>query len=178
MAIENTRATLAVKRRLACEMVKYWQQVQTTYSRWFCFYSLLTEYHVSIFFLQVLTKHLSLQRHISTSTNALFLDAAMLWLHFSPGHFFHKSLHIFRHAIVFSFKIKAQVLGLLIIKLNNLKRMLARVVSAMKGFYYSYCSILGWNFILFNCDALLRRLKITWWTFPWRTAGGKSTSAS
>lgn len=30
MAIENTRATLAVKRRLACEMVKYWQQVQTT----------------------------------------------------------------------------------------------------------------------------------------------------
>ncbi|KAK4803929.1 hypothetical protein SAY86_003746 [Trapa natans] len=26
MAIENTRATLAVKRRLACEMVKYWQQ--------------------------------------------------------------------------------------------------------------------------------------------------------
>jgi len=28
MAIDSTKATLAVKRRLACEMVKYWQQVQ------------------------------------------------------------------------------------------------------------------------------------------------------
>lgn len=27
MAIDSTKATLAVKRRLACEMVKYWQQV-------------------------------------------------------------------------------------------------------------------------------------------------------
>ncbi|OMO83914.1 hypothetical protein COLO4_22328 [Corchorus olitorius] len=26
MAIDSTKATLAVKRRLACEMVKYWQQ--------------------------------------------------------------------------------------------------------------------------------------------------------
>ncbi|XP_030492633.2 uncharacterized protein LOC115708760 isoform X2 [Cannabis sativa] len=28
MAIDSTKATLAVKRRLACEMVKYWQQAQ------------------------------------------------------------------------------------------------------------------------------------------------------
>lgn len=28
MAIDSTKATLAVKRRLACEMVKYWQQVR------------------------------------------------------------------------------------------------------------------------------------------------------
>ncbi|GAB2247706.1 hypothetical protein Droror1_Dr00007588 [Drosera rotundifolia] len=28
LAIDNTKATLAVKRRLACEMVKYWQQAQ------------------------------------------------------------------------------------------------------------------------------------------------------
>lgn len=28
MAIDSAKATLAVKRRLACEMVKYWQQVQ------------------------------------------------------------------------------------------------------------------------------------------------------
>ncbi|KAL1536323.1 hypothetical protein AAHA92_28996 [Salvia divinorum] len=28
LAIENSKATLAVKRRLACEMVKYWQQAQ------------------------------------------------------------------------------------------------------------------------------------------------------
>lgn len=27
LAIENTKPTLAVKRRLACEMVKYWQLV-------------------------------------------------------------------------------------------------------------------------------------------------------
>lgn len=27
MAIDSAKATLAVKRRLACEMVKYWQQV-------------------------------------------------------------------------------------------------------------------------------------------------------
>ncbi|KAE8678350.1 dof zinc finger protein DOF2.5-like [Hibiscus syriacus] len=30
MAIDSTKATLAVKRRLACEMVKYWQQAQDT----------------------------------------------------------------------------------------------------------------------------------------------------
>ena len=29
MAIDSSKATLAVKRRLACEMVKYWQQVNT-----------------------------------------------------------------------------------------------------------------------------------------------------
>ncbi|XP_042501886.1 uncharacterized protein LOC122079457 isoform X2 [Macadamia integrifolia] len=29
MAIDSTKATLAVKRRLACEMVKYWDQAQT-----------------------------------------------------------------------------------------------------------------------------------------------------
>jgi hypothetical protein len=28
LAIDSPKATLAVKRRLACEMVKYWQQVQ------------------------------------------------------------------------------------------------------------------------------------------------------
>ncbi|KAK9008655.1 hypothetical protein V6N11_075541 [Hibiscus sabdariffa] len=28
MAIDSAKATLAVKRRLACEMVKYWQQAQ------------------------------------------------------------------------------------------------------------------------------------------------------
>lgn len=27
LAIDNPKATLAVKRRLACEMIKYWQQV-------------------------------------------------------------------------------------------------------------------------------------------------------
>jgi hypothetical protein len=27
LAIDNPKATLAVKRRLACELVKYWQQV-------------------------------------------------------------------------------------------------------------------------------------------------------
>lgn len=31
MAIDSTKATLAVKRRLACEMVKYWQQVTQSF---------------------------------------------------------------------------------------------------------------------------------------------------
>jgi hypothetical protein len=28
LAVDSPRATLAVKRRLACEMVKYWKQIQ------------------------------------------------------------------------------------------------------------------------------------------------------
>jgi len=34
MAIDSTKATLAVKRRLACEMVKCWQQVMITWVLW------------------------------------------------------------------------------------------------------------------------------------------------
>ncbi|KAI3868303.1 hypothetical protein MKX03_000214, partial [Papaver bracteatum] len=33
MAIDSVKATLAVKRRLACEMVKYWQQAQENVTR-------------------------------------------------------------------------------------------------------------------------------------------------
>lgn len=42
LAIENSKATLAVKRRLACEMVKYWQQVFYLFITSFnlCYYSI------------------------------------------------------------------------------------------------------------------------------------------
>lgn len=48
MAIDSTKATLAVKRRLACEMVKYWQQVWMFPTNMYEFHMKMFSHHTSV----------------------------------------------------------------------------------------------------------------------------------
>jgi hypothetical protein len=66
LAIENPKATLAVKRRLACEMVKYWQQVLPLSLTYFQGYE-----HMGLFFPTILSFYCALN---SYSENLLHLN--------------------------------------------------------------------------------------------------------